>query len=123
MDIVEIFKKSRHLSFSDLEAVAAKYVRETVFKVLFSRGGVAPLTGSALKSGKKYDIYLSDDLEDNSEEQVEVFVHELLHVWLFEECKVGHRDEYESEIRASAVKLASTYSTRLQALLDKYLVK
>ncbi|MDO8591127.1 MAG: hypothetical protein Q7R65_04100 [bacterium] len=123
MDIVEIFKKSRHLAFSDLEAVATKYVREVIFKVLFSRGGVAPIAGPALKSGKKYDIYLSDDLEDNSEEQVEVFVHELIHIWLFEECKVEHRDQYENEIRVSAVKLASTYNTRLQILLTQYLVR
>lgn len=119
----EIFQKAKYLTFADLEAVAAKYIRQVLFKVLFSSGGVSPIGGPSLKSGKKYDIFLSDDLEGNLNEQTEVFVHELLHIWLCDECGIKHRDEYEEEIIASAGKLAREYRAQLQTLLGQYLVK
>lgn len=118
MSIDEIFKKARKLGPTDLESVVAKHVRMVLLKVLFSRGGVAKLSGPALKSGKKYDIYLSDDLEDGSEEQTEVFAHELLHVWIFEECGIEHYEEHESEISTCAELLAKAHHARLQVLLS-----
>lgn len=118
-----IFKKMRSLNAVDLEGVAAKYVLTVLFKVLISRGSIAPLSGPALKSGKKYDIYLSDDMEEDPAEQVEVFAHELLHIWLCHEGKLEHRDQYEDEVSAAARTLIQKYSDELQTLLGKYLIK
>lgn len=123
MNIDEIFGRARRLNLEELERVAAKYVREAAFKVLFSRGGVAPVTGAALCSGKKYDIYISDDLESDREEQIQVLIHELVHIWLYEEAGLVHRDQYEDEIHTVVSRLYERGSLRQRQLLEKLLVR
>ena len=121
--ITGIFKRASTLQISDLEGVAEKYVRMILFRTLFSSGGVAPLSGPALRSGKKYDIYLSDDLRDEEEEQIQVFIHELVHIWLYEECGLEHRGQYEGEIHTVISRIYERGSMRQRQLLEKFLVR
>ncbi|GEM_PF-3922612 len=119
--IAEIFKRARALHFSDLEDVAGKCVRRVSFKALFSSVGVAPLSGADLRSGKKYDIHLSGDLEENPDEQVETFIHELVHIWLLEEAKLEHRDKHEDEISRVVSILYERGDLGPRLLLEKFL--
>lgn len=103
------------VDYSEIEK-SLVWVDEVKTMPLFSAGGVRK---SEIDS--HFVIVLCEDPHGSTQELLETFVHEILHIILFMSFPLADHEEYHPRIREVSVRLAIKNRVKLMSLLSRYL--